>query len=63
MFLKVATEIAEKTDNGRLLQKDGVQEWKALMPALVLILGPDRLTPLLDVSERDGGGGASMEWR
>ena len=25
-FLKVATEMAERTDNGRLFQRDGAQE-------------------------------------
>ena len=38
-FLKVATELAERTDSARLFQRDGAQEWKALAPALVLTLG------------------------
>ena len=42
-FLKVATEMAERTDSGRLFQRDGAQEWKALEPVLVLILATDRL--------------------
>ena len=38
-FLKVATEVAERTDSGRLFQRDGAQEWQALAPVLVLTLG------------------------
>ena len=40
-FLKVATEMAEQTDSGRLFQRDGAQEWKALAPVLVFTLGTD----------------------
>ena len=53
-LLKVATEVAERTDSGRLFQREGVQELKALAPVLVLILGTDRVIPLFDLSERDG---------
>ena len=53
-LLKVAIEVAERTDSGRLFQREGVQELKALAPVLVLILGMDRVIPLLDLSERDG---------
>ena len=42
-FLKVATELAERTDSERLFQRDGVQEWKALAPVSVLTLGTDKL--------------------
>ena len=41
-YLKVASEMAGWTDCSRLFQRDGVQEWKALAPVLVLILGTDR---------------------
>ena len=37
-FLKVATEMSEQTDSGRLFQRDGEQECKALAPELVLTL-------------------------
>ena len=60
-FLKVATEIAERTDSGRLFQRDGVQEWKALAPVLVLTLGTDRLWTLFDLRERDESDVVSME--
>ena len=53
-LLKVATEVAERTDSGRLFQREGTQELKALPPVLVLILGTDRVIPLFDLSERDG---------
>ena len=53
-ILKVATEVAEQTDSGRLFQREGVQELKALVPVLGLILGMDRVIPLFDLSERDG---------
>ena len=44
----------ERTDSGRLFQREGAQELKALAPVLVLILGTDRVIPLFDLSERDG---------
>ena len=62
-FLKVATELAERTDSGRLFQRDGAQEWKALAPVLVLTLGTDKLLSLFDLNEREGIDVASMEWR
>ena len=51
---KVATEVAEQTDRGRLLQREGAQELNALVPVLVLILGTDRVIPLFDLGEHDG---------
>ena len=41
-LLKVATKVAECTDSGRLFQREGAHELKALAPVLVLILGMDR---------------------
>ena len=52
-LLKVATEVAERADSGRLFQREGAHELKALAPVLVLILGMDRVIPLFDLSERD----------
>ena len=46
--------MAEGTDSGRLFQREGAHELKALAPVLVLILGTDRVIPLFDLSERDG---------
>ena len=46
--------MAEWTDSGRLFQRRGTHELKALAPVLVLILGMDRVIPLFDLSERDG---------
>ena len=62
-LLKVATEVAERTDSGRLFQREGAQELKALAPVLVLILGMDRVIPLFDLSERDGRAVAIKDWR
>ena len=45
-LLKVATEVAEWTDSGRLFQREGVQELKAPALVLVLILGMDRVIPV-----------------
>ena len=50
----MATEVAERIDSGRLFQREGAHELKALVPVLVLILGMDRVIPLFDLSERDG---------
>ena len=61
-ILKVATEMVEQTDSGRLFQRDVAQDWKALAPALVLALGTDRLLSLFDLSERAGSDVLSMEW-
>ena len=52
----MATEVAERTDSGRLFQREGVQELKALASMLILILLTDRVIPLIDPSERDGSG-------
>ena len=46
--------MAERTDSGRLLQREGARELKALAPVLVLIPGMDRVIPLFDLSEGDG---------
>ena len=46
--------MAEWTDSGRLFQREGAHELKALAPVMVLILGNDRVIPLFDLSERDG---------
>ena len=53
-LLKVTTEVAERTYSGRLLQREGAHELKALASVLVLNLGMDRVIPLFDLSERDG---------
>ena len=53
-LLKVATEVTERTNSGRLFQREGAHELKALAPVLVLILGMDRVIPLFDLSQRDG---------
>ena len=53
-LLKVATEVVERTDSGRLFQREGAHELKALAPVLVLSLGLDRVIPLFDLSECDG---------
>ena len=62
-LLKVATEVAERKDSGRLFQREGAHGLKALAPVLVLILGTDRVIPLFDLSERDGRGVAIKERR
>ena len=46
--------MAERTDCGKLFQREGAQELKTIAPVLVLILGTDRVIPLLDISESDG---------
>ena len=45
-FLKIATEVAERTDSGRLFQIDGVQEQNALAPTFVLTLVTDRMSDI-----------------
>ena len=60
-FLKVVAEMAEWTDSGRLFQRDGAQEWKALAPVLVLTLGADKLLSLFDLTEQERSDAASME--
>ena len=62
-FLKVATEVDERTDSGKLFQREGTQELNDIFPALVFTLGTDKLIPLCDLSERDGSGVASKEYR
>ena len=42
--------MAEWADSGKLFQRNGAQEWKALVPVLVLTLGTDRLIPWFDLS-------------
>ena len=46
--------MAERTGSGRLFQREGAHELKALATVLVLILGTDRVIPMFDLSERDG---------
>ena len=46
--------MAEWTESGRLFQREGAQELKALAPVMVLILEMDRVIPLFDLGERDG---------
>ena len=53
--------MAEWTDIGRLFQRDGAQEWRALAPVLVLTLGTDKPLSLFDLSEWEGSYVASME--
>ena len=55
--------MAERTDSGRLFQREGVQELKALAPVMVLILGMDRVIPLFDLSECVGREVAIKEQR
>ena len=55
------TEVDERTESGKLFQREGAQELNDLFPALVLTLGTDKVIPLLDLSERDGSGVASKE--
>ena len=62
-FLKVATEVDERTDSGKVFQREGAQELSDIFPALVLTLGTDKVIPLCDLSERDGSGVASKEYR
>ena len=53
-LVRVATEVAERTDSEKLFQREGARELKALAPVLVLILGMDRVITLFHLSERDG---------
>ena len=62
-FLKVATDVDERTDSGKLFQREGAQELNDLFPALVLTLGTDKVISLFDLSERDGSGVASKKCR
>ena len=45
--------MAERIDSGRLFQREGAQELRALVRVMVLILGTDKEIPLFDLSERD----------
>ena len=54
MFLEYSNWMADRTDSRRLFQRDVAQKWKALVPVLVLTLETHRLSPLFDLSERDG---------
>ena len=60
-LLKVATEVAERTDSGRLFQTEEDQDLNALALAMVLILGTNRMIPLLDLRELDERDVASKE--
>ena len=62
-LLKMATEVTEGTDSGRLFQREGAHELKGLAPVLVLILAMDRVIPLFDLSEHDGREMAIKEQR
>ena len=53
----------ERTDSGKLFQREWVQELNDLFPALVLTIDTDKVIPLCDPSERDGSGVASKEYR
>ena len=59
-FLKVATELAEHTDSGRLLSRDRGTRVN-LAPVLVLTIRTDRLLSLFYLSQWDGRYAASME--
>ena len=62
-FLKVETEVDERTDSGKLFQRKGAQELNDRFSALVSTLGTDKVIRLFDLSERDGSGVASKECR
>ena len=62
-FLKVETEVDERTDSGELVQRKEAQELNDLFPELVLTQSTDKVIPLFDLSERDGSGVASKECR
>ena len=53
----------ERTDSGKLFQREWAQELNDLFPALVFSPGTNKVIPLFDLSERDGGGVASKECR
>ena len=55
---ETATDVDERANSAR---REGVQDLNALAPALVLILGTDRVIPLIDLSEGDGRDAASKE--
>ena len=45
------------------IKREGVQDLNAFAPALVLILGANRVIPLFDLIESDGRDVVSKEWR
>ena len=49
-FLKVATEVDERTDSGKLFQTEGAQELNDLFPAVVLTLGTKWFLYLISVN-------------
>ena len=53
--------MAERTDSGRLFQRDRAQEWKDRAPVLVFTLGTNKLLSLFDLREREGSDTASIE--
>ena len=57
------TEVDERTDSGKLFQREGAQQLNDLFLALILTLGTDKVIPLFDLSERDGSGVTSKECR
>ena len=60
--LRRLLKVDERTDSGRLFQRKGAQELKALAPVLILILETDRVICLFDLSET-GGREAAMKGR
>ena len=59
--MKIATEVAERTDSRRLFHREPVQDLTGLAPALVLILGTNRVIHLFDLIKCDEGDVASKE--
>ena len=57
------TEVDERTDSGKLFQREGAQDLTDIFSALVLTLGTDKAIHLCDLSERDGSSVASKECR
>ena len=57
----MATEVDERTDSGKLFQREGAQKLNKLFPELVLPLGTDKMIPLFDLSEGDGSVIASKD--
>ena len=49
-FPEGGTEVDERTDSGKLFQREGAHELNYLFPALVLTLGTDKMIPLFDLS-------------
>ena len=61
--MKVITEMVERTDGGKLSQREGTQELNDLFQALALTVGTDKVIPLFDLNESDGSEVASKECR